>query len=83
MCISETCIVKDQNLTRVRVHAERHHRHATAVQKIQNSFHLSVFVSTRYRVIPPKTRTHTCIEATATATDPARPQALARDAQLG
>ena len=83
MCISETCIVKDQNLTRVRVHAERHHRHATAVQASSNFLHLPVFVSTHSRVISQKTRTHTCIEATATATDPARPQALARDAQLG
>ena len=83
MCISETCIVKDQNLTRVRVHAERHHRHATVAQASSNSLHLPVFILTHSRVIPPKTSTHTCTEATATATDPARPQALARDAQLG
>jgi len=83
MCFSETCIVKDQHLTRVRMRTKRHHRHATAVQESPNPLHRSVFVSTRSSVIPPKTRTHTCVEATATATAPTHPQALARDAQLG
>jgi hypothetical protein len=81
MRFSETSIVKDQHLARARMHAELHHRHATAAQSILNLFCLSIRNLTHLECFLKKIRTHIYVQTA--AADPAHAQDLSRDTQLG